>query len=228
MVKQGMADALICGTHGQYEKDLTDLTQIIGKADGVADVSALSLVVVPSGSYFLCDTHVSPDPTAEEIAGMVRLAAEEVKRFGLEPKVALLSHSNFGTRNSPSAIKMREAVALLHASDPDLEVEGEMHADAAINESIRARVFPNSKLKGSANLLVAPSLDSANIAFKPAENHRRWPVRGADADGHGEAGAYRDPVGYDARRREYDGLCGGRRAGSLKASVCSRLFSGRH
>ncbi len=165
MVKQGMADALICGTHGQYEKDLTDLTQIIGKADGVADVSALSLVVVPSGSYFLCDTHVSPDPTAEEIAGMVRLAAEEVKRFGLEPKVALLSHSNFGTRNSPSAIKMREAVALLHASDPDLEVEGEMHADAAINESIRARVFPNSKLKGSANLLVAPSLDSANIAF---------------------------------------------------------------
>ena len=165
MVKQGMADALICGTHGQYEKDLTDLTQIIGKADGVADVSALSLVVVPSGSYFLCDTHVSPDPTAEEIAGMVRLAAEEVKRFGLEPKVALLSHSNFGTRNSPSAIKMREAVALLHASNPDLEVEGEMHADAAINESIRARVFPNSKLKGSANLLVAPSLDSANIAF---------------------------------------------------------------
>ncbi|MEX2615583.1 MAG: NADP-dependent malic enzyme [Alphaproteobacteria bacterium] len=165
MVKQGMADALICGTHGQYEKDLNDLAQIVGKAEGVTDVSALSLVVVPSGSYFLCDTHVSPDPSAEEIAGMVRLAAEEVKRFGLVPKVALLSHSNFGTRNSPSAVKMREAVALLHASDPDLEVEGEMHADAAINESIRARVFPNSKLRGSANLLVAPSLDAANIAF---------------------------------------------------------------
>jgi malate dehydrogenase (oxaloacetate-decarboxylating)(NADP+) len=165
MVKKGMADALICGTHGQYEKDLGDLTQIIGKAKGVSDVSALSLVVVPTGSYFLCDTHVSPEPTAEEIAGMVRLAAEEVKRFGIVPKVALLSHSNFGTRNSPSAIKMREAVALLHASDPNLEVEGEMHADAAISESIRARVFPNSKLKGSANLLVAPSLDAANIAF---------------------------------------------------------------
>ncbi|MDA0342249.1 MAG: phosphate acyltransferase, partial [Proteobacteria bacterium] len=165
MVKQGMADALICGTHGQYEKDLGDLTQIIGKAKGVADVSALSLVVVPSGSYFLCDTHVALDPTAAETASMIRLAAAEVKRFGLEPKVALLSHSNFGTRDSDSAMKMREVVAMLHASDPDLEVEGEMHADAALNESIRARVFPDSKLKGSANLLVAPSLDAANIAF---------------------------------------------------------------
>ena len=165
MVKQGMADALICGTHGQYEKDLGDLTQIIGKAKGVADVSALSLVVVPSGSYFLCDTHVALDPTAAETASMIRLAAAEVKRFGLEPKVALLSHSNFGTRDSDSAMKMREVVAILHASDPDLEVEGEMHADAALNESIRARVFPDSKLKGSANLLVAPSLDAANIAF---------------------------------------------------------------
>ena len=170
MVKQGMADALICGTHGQYEKDLDDLTRIIGKAEGVSTASALSLVVVPGGSYFLCDTHVSLDPTAPEIAEMIRLAAAEVRRFGLEPKVALLSHSNFGTRNSPSAIRMREAVALLHASEPDLEVEGEMHADAALNESIRARVFPDSKLKGSANLLVSPSLDAANIAFNLLKN----------------------------------------------------------
>ena len=165
MVKHGDADALICGTHGQFEKDLIDLIQIIGKSDAVEDISALSLVVLPQGTYFLCDTHVKLDPTAEQIAGMVRLAADEVRRFGIEPKIALLSHSNFGTRNSKSARKMRRAVAILHASDPDLEVEGEMHADSAVNASIRERVFPDSRLSGNANLLVAPSLDAANIAF---------------------------------------------------------------
>jgi malate dehydrogenase (oxaloacetate-decarboxylating)(NADP+) len=165
MVKRGEADALICGTHGQYEKDLVDLIQIIGKSETVEDISALSLVVLPQGSYFLCDTHVKVDPSATQIAGMVRLAAQEVRRFGIEPKVALLSHSNFGTRNSESARKMRKAVAILHENDPDLEVEGEMHADAAVNAKIRERVFPNSRLSGNANLLVAPSLDAANIAF---------------------------------------------------------------
>jgi malate dehydrogenase (oxaloacetate-decarboxylating)(NADP+) len=170
MVNQGKADALICGTHGQYQRDLADLTQVIGKADGVSDASALSLVVVPGGSYFLCDTHVTLDPTASQLAEMVRLAAVEVRRFGLEPKVAMISHSNFGTHNSPSALRMREAVGLLHASDPDLEVEGEMHADAALNESIRNRVFPDSKLSGNANLLVSPSLDAANIAFNLLKN----------------------------------------------------------
>ena len=145
--------------------DLVDLIQIIGKSDTVEDISALSLVVLPQGSYFLCDTHVKVDPSAAQIAGMVRLAAQEVRRFGIEPKIALLSHSNFGTRNSESARKMRKAVAILHDSDPDLEVEGEMHADAAVNAGIRERVFPNSRLSGNANLLVAPSLDAANIAF---------------------------------------------------------------
>ena len=169
MVKQGMADALICGTHGQYEKDLVDLTEIVGREDGVSDVSALSLVVVPNGSYFICDTHVSPDPTAEEIAGMVRLAAEEVKRFGIEPKVALLSHSNFGTRDTPSAIKMREAVALLHASDPDLEVEGEMHADAAVNESVRAPQFAAERQRQPAGGAIAGCREHR---LQPVENRR--------------------------------------------------------
>ena len=111
------------------------------------------------------NTHVTPDPSAQEVVEMVRLAAAEVKRFGIEPKVALLSHSNFGTSNHATAIKMREAVALLHQSDPDLEVEGEMHADSAVSEDVRNHVFPDSELTGNANLLVAPSLDSANIAF---------------------------------------------------------------
>jgi malate dehydrogenase (oxaloacetate-decarboxylating)(NADP+) len=165
MVKRGDADALICGTYGQYKGHLDHLRQIIGRADGVNEVFGLSLVILPHGTYFIADTHVSLDPSAEAIAEMVRLAAVEVQRFGIEPKVALLSHSNFGTTNAESAIKMRKAVAILHESDPDLEVEGEMHADSAVSADIRDRVFPESRLNGNANLLVAPTLDSANIAF---------------------------------------------------------------
>ena len=165
MVKRGDADALICGTYGQYKGHLDHLRQIIGRADGVNEVFGLSLVILPHGTYFIADTHVSLDPSAEAIAEMVRLAAVEVQRFGIEPKVALLSHSNFGTTNAESALKMRKAVAILHESDPDLEVEGEMHADSAVSADIRDRVFPESRLNGNANLLVAPTLDSANIAF---------------------------------------------------------------
>ena len=165
MVKRGEADALICGAVGQYKAHLDHLLAIIGKADGVRDVSALSLLILTQGTYFICDTHVSPDPTAREVAEMVRLASAEVRRFGIEPKVALLSHSNFGSRDTESALKMREATAILHRESPDLEVEGEMHADAAVDASIRGRVFPESNLSGNANLLVMPSLDSANIAY---------------------------------------------------------------
>ncbi|MBT5108122.1 MAG: NADP-dependent malic enzyme [Rhodospirillaceae bacterium] len=165
MVKRGEADALICGAVGQYKTHLDHLLAIIGKADGVQDVSALSLLILKQGTYFICDTHVSPDPTAREVAEMVRLSAEEVRRFGIEPKVALLSHSNFGSRDTEAALKMREATAILHRESPDLEVEGEMHADAAVDASIRERVFPESNLSGNANLLVMPSLDSANIAY---------------------------------------------------------------
>ena len=165
MVKRGDADALVCGSYGQYKGHLDHLREIIGKADGVNEVSGLSLVILPQGTYFIADTHVSLDPSADAIAEMVRLAATEVERFGIEPKVALLSHSNFGTSDHATARKMRAAVAILHASDPNLEVEGEMHADSAVSGAIRDRVFPDSKLTGNANLLVAPSLDAANIAF---------------------------------------------------------------
>ena len=165
MVKRGDADALICGAVGQYKAHLNHLLAIIGKAEGVRDVSALSLLILKQGTYFLCDTHVSPDPTAMEVAEMVRLAAAEVRRFGIEPKVALLSHSNFGSRDTTASIKMREATAILHRENPDMEVEGEMHADSAVDGSIRERVFPDSNLTGNANLLVMPSLDAANIAY---------------------------------------------------------------
>jgi len=165
MLVRGEAEAMICGTVGRYERHLRHVLDVIGKAPGVRDLSALSLMITPQGTYFLCDTYVTFDPTAEEIAEMALMAAEQVRHFGIRPKLALLSHSNFGSAYTPSAIKMREARALIVAREPDLEVEGEMHADAAISEEIRHRIFPNSRLAGQANLLIMPSLDAANIAL---------------------------------------------------------------
>ncbi len=165
MVKKGDADALICGTYGQYHWHLRHLKDIIGLSPGVRDASALSLLITSKGSLFMADTYISQDPSAEEIVEMSMLSVEQIRRFGIEPKVALLSHSNFGNTDAPSAVKMRQALALLRAEYPDVEAEGEMHSDAALNEEIRNRIFPNSHLSGSANLLVMPTLDAANIAF---------------------------------------------------------------
>jgi malate dehydrogenase (oxaloacetate-decarboxylating)(NADP+) len=164
-VHRGDADAMICGVFGRYRKHLQHVEQVIGKAEGVRDLSAINLVILSKGSYFLADTHVSPDPNAEELVEMTLMAADEVRRFGIEPKVALLSHSNFGTTNQPSALKVREAVRILHERNPELEVDGEMHGDAAVSEMLRQRVLPGSPLKGTANLLIMPTLDAANIAF---------------------------------------------------------------
>ncbi len=165
MVKRGEADAMICGTYGQYTWHLRYVLDVIGRKQGVTEPSALSVLILPSGTFFLCDTQVAPDPTAEEIAEMTLMSAEEVRRFGLTPKVALVSHSNFGTAASPTALKMRRAVELLRDRAPELEVEGEMHADAALDEELRRRVFPNSRLDGQANLLIFPTLDAAHITI---------------------------------------------------------------
>ncbi len=164
-VKLGYADAMICGLQGRYVRHLDYISSIIGKAEGVRDFSALTLLILPSGTYFLADTHVSEDPSAEEIAEMAVMAAAKVETFGFEPKVALLSHSNFGTRNTASAKKMREALRLIHARAPGLQVEGEMHADIALDPEARAHIFPNSRLEGAANLFILPNLDAANIAY---------------------------------------------------------------
>lgn len=165
MMQLGDADAAICGTVGRYWDHLRHVRQVIGPRRGVAELSAVSLLILPQGSYFVVDTHVTPDPSADALVEMVELAATEVRAFGLEPKVAFVSHSHFGTSDEPSARKMRDAVAKLAAKHPGLEVEGEMHADSAVSEVVRNRTFPNSRLTGSANLLVMPTLDSANVAF---------------------------------------------------------------
>ena len=165
MLQSGMVDAAICGGSGDWWRHMEYVMPIIPRRAGVHRAYALSCLILQGGAIFICDTHMNVDPTAEEIAEMTLLAADEVRSFGLVPKAALLSHSSFGASNSPSARKMRHALGLIHANDPDLEIDGEMHADAALSEAIRDKAVPNSKLAGTANLLIMPSLDAANISF---------------------------------------------------------------
>jgi malate dehydrogenase (oxaloacetate-decarboxylating)(NADP+) len=165
MMHRGEADGMVCGTFGTHGLHLQYIDQVIGRRAGVKHFYAMNVVMLPKRTVFICDTYVNLDPTAEQIAEMTVLAAEEVRRFGIVPKAALLSHSSFGTSDAPSARKMREALALIQASAPELEIEGEMHGDAALNPELRLATFPRSRLKGEANLLVMPTLDAANIAF---------------------------------------------------------------
>jgi malate dehydrogenase (oxaloacetate-decarboxylating)(NADP+) len=165
MLRHGDADAMLCGVEGGFRFHLQHVQDVIGKGEGIHDLSTLSALVLPSGTFFICDSHVTPDPTAEEIAEMTLLSAMEVRRFGVEPKVALLSHSNFGSHDTASAAKMRKALRILRSRSPRLEVDGEMHADTALAEDIRERVLPNTRLSGRANLLVMPNLDAAHITY---------------------------------------------------------------
>ena len=165
MIKRHESDAMICGTYGQYNWHLRHVLDVIGLKEGVRDASAMSVLIMPTGTFFLCDTHVTPDPTAEELVEMTLLSADVIRNFGVTPKVAMLSHSSFGTSDTASARKMREAVGMLSDRAPDLEVDGEMQGDAAMDEALRDRIFPNSRLSGQANLFVMPNLDAANCAY---------------------------------------------------------------
>ncbi len=165
LLRAGQVDAALCGASAAWWRQMSYLLPIIPQSRAVSRVYALSAVILPSGTVFICDTHMNVEPTAEQIAEMTALAAKAVAGFGVVPKVALLSHSDFGASNSPSARKMRYALALIRAAHPELEVDGEMHADAALSETIRDRMMPESTLTGVANLLVMPNLDAANIAF---------------------------------------------------------------
>jgi malate dehydrogenase (oxaloacetate-decarboxylating)(NADP+) len=165
-IRRGEADAMICGVEGRYMSHLYHIREIVGLAPNVHEFAALSLVITARGAYFLADTQVATEPTAEEIAEMAVMAAAHVRRFGLVPKIALVSHSDFGSYDSTSSRKMRRACELLAQRYPDLEVEGEMHGDSALSPMHRERVFPHSRLKGEANVLIMPNLDAANIAYQ--------------------------------------------------------------
>ena len=165
LLEHGEVDAALCGGLGDWSRQFANILPLLPRQDGIGRIYSLASLILPNGALFFCDTHVNVDPTAEQIAEMTLLAARAVRRFGLAPKAALLSHSSFGTADSQSARKMRKAMALLRAAHPDFEIDGEMHADAALSESLRARLVSNSPLNGSANLLVMPTLDAANIAL---------------------------------------------------------------
>ena len=165
MVDRGEADALIAGPTGRFDAHLRQIEELLGLCPDAHEASTLHLLILDRGPLFIADTYVNVDPSAEGIAEITVLAAETVRRFGIAPKVALLSHSNFGSLETESAHKMRAALALIRERAPGLEVDGEMHADAALSAAIRARILPDSSLMGDANLLIMPNLDAANIAF---------------------------------------------------------------
>ncbi|MCA3597919.1 MAG: NADP-dependent malic enzyme [Methylobacterium sp.] len=163
-VRRGDADAMICGLEGRYRSRLQIIRDVIGMEPGVTELAAMSLMITSKGAFFLADTHVNEDPTAEQLAEIGIRAAAEVRRFGIEPKIALISHSDFGSHDSESARKMRRAAELIAARAPQIEVDGEMQADSALSDKVRERVLPHSNLKGVANILLMPDLDAANIA----------------------------------------------------------------
>ena len=165
MLEAGLVDAALCGGLGDWTRQLANILPIIPRQATASRLYSLSALILPNGALFFCDTHLNLDPTAEQIAEMTLLAAKSVRRFGLAPKAALLSHSSFGSSDSPSARKMRAAMRILRDAEPDFELDGEMHADAALSDVLRGRYVSTSPLTGSANLLVMPSLDAANIAL---------------------------------------------------------------
>jgi len=165
MVKRGDADAVICGTIGRYVEHFKHIRRVLGMHPGARLCAAMTTLILNDGPLFCSDPYLNEDPTTDMLAEITRLSVQQIRRFGLTPKVALLSHSNFGSSKLDSAVKMRDVVKQIRIEYPDLEIEGEMHADLALDEIIRARLFPNSKLKGSANLLVFPNIESANIAY---------------------------------------------------------------
>jgi malate dehydrogenase (oxaloacetate-decarboxylating)(NADP+) len=165
LVRHNYADGMLCGTFGKHSLHLRYIADVLGRKPGVEHFYAMNMLVLPKRTLFIGDTYVNYDPTAEQVAELTRLGAEEVRRFGLVPRAALLSHSNFGAEDTPTSTKMRRALELLREQSPTLEVDGEMHGDTALSDDIRRQVFPNSTLKAPANLLVMPTLDAANIAF---------------------------------------------------------------
>ena len=164
-VSRGEADAMLCGVEGRYMSHLRHVREIIGFCPGVSDFAALALLITSKGSYFIADTQVRPNPSAEELAEMAALAASHVQRFTIKPKVAFVSHSDFGSYDTESSRKMRRATALFKHNHPEIEADGEMQGDTALSETVRKLVLPHSQLDGEANILIMPNLDTANVPY---------------------------------------------------------------
>ncbi len=165
LLRKGEGDGMICGTISTTDRHLAYIDDIIGRRPGASVYGAMNLLILQDRQLFIVDTHINPDPTAEQLAEITQMAAEAVRRFGIVPKAALLSHSNFGSLDCPSSRKMREALALIRQRAPELEIDGEMHADCALDENVRRSLLPDTTLSGAANLLVMPNIEAANIAY---------------------------------------------------------------
>jgi malate dehydrogenase (oxaloacetate-decarboxylating)(NADP+) len=165
-VVRGEADAMICGVEGRYMSHLRHVREIVGFLPGVKDFAALAMMITSKGSYFIADTQVRPNPSAEELAEVASLAAIHVQRFNMKPRVAFVSHSDFGSYDTDSSRKMRHATALLKEKHPEIEADGEMQGDTALSSAARKLVLPHSKLEGDANILIMPNLDTANVAYQ--------------------------------------------------------------
>jgi malate dehydrogenase (oxaloacetate-decarboxylating)(NADP+) len=165
LVRKNEADGLICGTFGTHALHLRYIDQVIGRRPGATVYAAMNTLMLPNRQVTLVDTHVNASPSAEQLAEITLMAADELRRFGILPKVALLSHSSFGTHEGGSAETMRRALALIREKAPELNVDGEMHGDAALDPKYRREIMPRSTLEGEANLLVLPNIESANIAY---------------------------------------------------------------
>jgi malate dehydrogenase (oxaloacetate-decarboxylating)(NADP+) len=165
MIRRGDADAMLCGLVGRFDQHLEHIDQVIGRRKGVSTFAAMNAVLLEDRTLFITDTFVNDEPSAEQLAEIAAMASDEIRRFGLPPKVAFVSHSMFGSSHRGSARRMRAATALFKAQRPDVECDGELHGDAALSGEIRQRFLPDSSLTGEANLLVLPNLDAANILF---------------------------------------------------------------
>ena len=208
LLRQRDVDAMLCGTSGAFYDQLEDIKPLIGLRDGVLSWGTMNMLVINGRTLFICDTYVNREPSAEQIAELTLLAADEMRRFGLLPSVALLSHSSFGSIDSASAQKMRDALALIQKSDPNLAVEGEMHGDAALSKCTLDRVFPELQLTSEANLLIMPNLDAGNIAY----NLLRVAAGGGITVGliflRRPAGAHPHPDRNGSRHPKYDSARG--------------------
>ena len=213
LVRMGEADAMLCGTVSQPIRHLRYIDEVIGKRPGVNIYAAMNILMLPKHTLFICDTHVNLDPSAEQVAEMTILAAEEMRRFGLTPKVALLSHSNFGSHEDASARKMGRARELLEKLAPELEVEGEMHGDAALSESLRTAAF---RLEGRGESAHHAESGCGQYRLQPVENDRgRWHYHRFDSVGGKQIGAYTDYNCHGAPHREYECAGGGWREVTL-------------
>lgn len=165
MVRKGDADCMICGGVGKFHRHLHQIDRLIGPRAGIHALSTLTALILPAGTFFICDSHASVEPDVDELVEMTALASQQLSAFGVRPKVALVSRSNFGTHDTAASLRMREAVKRLHVEYPDLEVDGEMHADAALSQELRDATYPGSRLTGAANLFIMPNVDAAHIAY---------------------------------------------------------------